>query len=61
MTAGQVDIDMIYDALPEQFERNISATIEKLQSMNVNTVFLQTLLTKMVMATLMKYIFIRIK
>lgn len=42
MTAGQVDIDMIYDALPEQFERNISATIEKLQSMNVNTVFLQT-------------------
>lgn len=42
MIAGQIDIDMIYDTLPEQFERNISAAIEKLNGMNVNTVFLQT-------------------
>lgn len=40
--AGQIDIDMIYDALPEQFERNISEAIEKLNRMNANTVFLQT-------------------
>lgn len=42
MIAGQIDIDMIYDALPEQFERNISEAIEKLNRMNANTVFLQT-------------------
>lgn len=40
--AGQVDIDMIYNELPEQFERNINATIDKLNAMDVNVVFLQT-------------------
>ena len=41
IVAGQVDIDMIYDDLPEKFERNIDDTISKLYEMNANTVFLQ--------------------
>ena len=39
--AAQVDIDMIYDISPEQFERNINATIEKIRNMGADTVFLQ--------------------
>ena len=42
MNAGQLDIDMIYDPMPEQFERNIDAAINKLYDMRANTVFLQT-------------------
>lgn len=39
--AAQLDIDMIYDEMPQQFERNIDLTVGKLQGQNVNTVFLQ--------------------
>lgn len=41
IVAGQIDIDMIYDELPEKFERNIDDVINKLHDMNANTVFVQ--------------------
>lgn len=40
--AAQVDIDMIYDNSPEQFEKNINATIDKIRNIGADTVFLQT-------------------
>lgn len=39
--AAQVDIDMIYDNSPEQFEKNINATIDKIRNIGADTVFLQ--------------------
>lgn len=38
---GQLDIDMIYDPMPEQFERNIDAAIARLSEQGVRHVFLQ--------------------
>ncbi|WP_378951398.1 poly-beta-1,6-N-acetyl-D-glucosamine N-deacetylase PgaB [Pelosinus sp. sgz500959] len=41
LKVGQLDIDLIYDASPIQFENNIDMAIEFLESSGVNTVFLQ--------------------
>lgn len=41
LKAGQIDIDTIYDRLPEQFERNIDAAADKMSWQGINTVFLQ--------------------
>lgn len=41
LKAAQIDIDALYDSLPEQFERNIEAAIDKMIINDVNTVFLQ--------------------
>lgn len=39
---GQLDIDMLYDPMPEKFERNISKAIQRLGTLGVNRVVLQT-------------------
>mgnify|MGYP000249452159 FL=1 len=41
LRAAQIDIDALYDSLPEQFERNIDAAIDKMLANGFNTVFLQ--------------------
>ena len=47
--AAQVDIDMIYDNSPEQFRKNINATIDKIRNIGADTVFYKLLQMKMEM------------
>lgn len=41
MKSGQLDIDMIYDISPAQFESNIQSAIDLMHRSGINTVFLQ--------------------
>ena len=42
LKVGQLDIDLLYDESPEQFENNINAAIRLLKRSGANTVFLQS-------------------
>ncbi|MBO9356965.1 poly-beta-1,6-N-acetyl-D-glucosamine N-deacetylase PgaB [Bordetella petrii] len=41
MRVAHVDIDYIYDPDPEQTDRNLGALVQRIQDMQINTVFLQ--------------------